>query len=98
MSDDARVPDPLLRHDYGERLFRAAEDFLVTAFEDPRPAGLLTEAPITPGLLACAMHVLCRTAWQQPSDEQVKASVFLSRRPADDGDGDGEEEEAEEEE
>jgi hypothetical protein len=31
------------------------------------------------------MHILTRSAWTQPTDEQVKASMFLGTRDAQQG-------------
>lgn len=72
--------DPLLRHSYGGQLESAAEAFLLNAFE--RAGGApFTEGPDTPPVLvAAAMSILTRSAWTQPTDEQVKASVYLDER------------------
>lgn len=75
--------DPVLRHGYGGQLEAAAEAFLVQAFE--RSGGPLGEEAVPPVLVAAAMHILNRSAWTQPSDEQIKAAMFLSQqaqRPA----------------
>ena len=68
----------MLRHGYGGQLESAAEAFLVQAFE--RSGGPLGEENIPPVLVAAAMHILNRSAWTQPSDEQVKAAMFLSQQ------------------
>ena len=71
--------DPMLRHPYGGQLEAAAESFLITAFEQGG-RGPLGEEGVPPVLVAAAMHVLNRAAWTQPSDEQVKAAMFLSQQ------------------
>ena len=68
--------DTVLRHAYGGQLEAAAEAFLVQAFEHNGQAGGLSDAAVPPVLIAAAMHVLTRTAWTQPSDEQVKAAMY----------------------
>lgn len=80
--------DPLLRHSYGRPLEAAAEHFLIHAFEHGG-RGPLGEESVPPMLIAAAMHILNRTAWTQPSDEQVKAAMYLTTRHAD-GDADEE--------
>ena len=72
--------DPLLRHHYGGQLESAAETFLLSAFE--RAGGApFSEGPDTPPVLvAAAMSILTQSSWTQPSDEQVKASVYLGER------------------
>ena len=70
--------DPMLRHGYGGQLESAAEAFLVQAFE--RSSSPLGEESLPPVLVAAAMHILNRSAWTQPSDEQVKAAMFLSQQ------------------
>lgn len=70
--------DPMLRHGYGGQLESAAEAFLVQAFE--RSGSPLGEGGIQPVLVSAAMHILNRSAWTQPSDEQVKAAMFLSQQ------------------
>ncbi len=72
--------DPILRNAYGGQLESAAESFLVHAFEKGGH-GPLGERDIPPVLVSAAMHILNRSAWTQPSDEQVKAAVFLSKPP-----------------
>ncbi len=71
--------DPMLRHPYGGQLEAAAESFLVNAFAQGG-RGPLGEEGVPPVLVAAAMHVLNRAAWTQPSDEQVKAAMFLSQQ------------------
>lgn len=73
---DAPTNDPVLRHGYGGQLESAAEAFLVQAFENNGQAGGLSDNSVPPVLIAAAMHVLTRTAWTQPSDEQVKADMY----------------------
>ena len=68
----------MLRHGYGGQLESAAEAFLVQAFE--RSGSPLGEEAAPPVLVAAAMHILNRSAWTQPSDEQVKAAMFLSQQ------------------
>ena len=71
--------DPVLRHRYGGQLEASAEAFLVSAFE--RAGGVLSsESEPTGVLVSAAMHILNRSAWKQPSDEQVKASVYLGEK------------------
>ena len=71
--------DPLLRHRYGGQLEAAAENFLLSAFEATPPTlGEGGAAP--PVLVSAAMSILTRSAWTQPTDEQVKASVYLGER------------------
>ena len=69
--------DPLLRHAYGGQLESSAEAFLINVFEQ-NGAGVLG-GDVPPVLVSAAMHILNRSAWTQPSDEQVKAAVFLSK-------------------
>ena len=80
--DDAHAlkADPILRHKYGGQLEAAAESFLVGVFERASTPGSL-ELSLPPGLIGAAMHILNRTAWQQPSDEQIKAAMYLSQGP-----------------
>ena len=71
------MPDPVLRHAYGTHLESAAEAFLLHVFEaETGPRFSEREAP-PPVLVSAAMHILTRSAWTQPSDEQVKASMYL---------------------
>ena len=80
MNVNASTPaDPVLRHHYGGQLESAAEAFLLSAFE--RTSAPFSEGPDMPAVLvSAAMHILNRSAWTQPSDEQVKASVYLGER------------------
>ncbi len=71
--------DPMLRHSYGGQMEAAAEAFMVSAFEQGG-RGPIGEDGVPPVLVAAAMHVLNRAAWTQPSDEQVKAAMFLSQQ------------------
>lgn len=71
--------DPMLRHSYGGQLEAAAEAFLISAFEHDG-SGVLGGSDVPPVLVSAAMHILNRSAWTQPSDEQVKAAMFLSQR------------------
>jgi hypothetical protein len=81
------MPDPVLRHAYGAQLEAAAEAFLLHAFEaETGPRFSEQEGP-TPVLVSAAMHILTRSAWTQPTDEQVKASMFLGTRETSNGDG-----------
>ncbi len=80
-TDSGLKADPMLRHGYGGQLESAAESFLVNAFEKGGH-GPLGEREIPPVLVAAAMHILNRSAWTQPSDEQVKAAMYLSQQPA----------------
>ena len=85
-SPDA-MPDPVLRHAYGGQLEAAAEAFLLHAFEaETTPSFSEQEGP-APVLVSAAMHILTRSAWTQPSDEQVKASMYLGTREVPSGDG-----------
>lgn len=72
--------DPVLRHDYGGDLESAAESFLLAAFEKASGATFNDGADLQPVLVSAAMHILNRSAWTQPNDEQVKASVYLGER------------------
>lgn len=74
------LTDPLLRHGYGGQLESAAEAFLVHAFEQ-NGHGPLGETAVPPVLVSAAMHILNRSAWTQPSDEQIKAAMYLSHQP-----------------
>lgn len=74
--------DPVLRHPYGHPLEAAAEHFLIHAFEHGG-RGPLGEESVPPVLVSAAMHILTRAAWTQPSDEQVKAAMYLSSRHGD---------------
>ncbi len=90
----ASLPDEaMLHHDYGGQLEAAAEDFLVHAFEQGGH-GPLGESGVPPVLVAAAMHVLNRAAWTQPSDEQVKAAMFLSQQAKQNGKVGGDERQA----
>lgn len=73
--------DPMLRHAYGGQLESAAESFLMHAFEKGGH-GPLGEGEVPPVLVSAAMHILNRSAWIQPSDEQIKAAMYLSQPPA----------------
>ncbi len=73
------VHDTVLRHRYGGSLESAAEAFLQQAFETGGRGALGDEA-VPPVLVAAAMHVLNQAAWTQPSDEQVKASMFIHQQ------------------
>lgn len=73
--------DPMLRHAYGGQLESAAESFLIHAFEKGGH-GPLGEGEVPPVLVSAAMHILNRSAWTQPSDEQIKAAMYLSHPPA----------------
>lgn len=76
------MPDPVLRHHYGGQLEAAAEAFLLHAFE-AETGHCFSEKEGPPAILvSAAMHILTRSAWTQPSDEQVKASMFLGTRDA----------------
>ncbi|MGB3544627.1 hypothetical protein [Rubrivirga sp.] len=71
--------DPVLRHTYGGQLEASAEAFLVSAFD--RASGALSSEAEPPGVLvSAAMHILTRASWKQPTDEQVKASVYLGEK------------------
>ena len=73
--------DPLLRHHYGGHLESAAEGFLVSAFDAAAaPTPLSEGGAVPPVLVSAAMSILTRSAWTQPTDEQVKASVYLGER------------------
>lgn len=76
--DPSSPHDPLLRHGYGGQLESAAEAFLVSAFESA--SGPISGGEIPPVLVSAAMHILNRSAWTQPTDEQVKASIYLGER------------------
>ena len=76
---DPHAADPLLRHRYGGQLESAAEAFLIHAFEQGG-SGLLGGDEVPSVLVSAAMHIVNRSAWAQPSDEQVKAAMFLSQR------------------
>lgn len=79
-SDDRGLrADPMLRHTYGGQLEAAAEAFLINAFEQ-NGSGVLGGNDVPPVLVSAAMHIVNRSAWTQPSDEQVKAAMFLSQR------------------
>jgi hypothetical protein len=69
----------MLRHAYSGQLEAAAEAFLINAFEQ-NGSGVLGGGEVPPVLVSAAMHILNRSAWTQPSDEQVKAAMFLSQR------------------
>jgi hypothetical protein len=77
-SDQGLRADPMLRHGYGGQLEAAAEAFLINAFE--QNSGVLGGSEVPPVLVSAAMHIVNRSAWVQPSDEQVKAAMFLSQR------------------
>lgn len=79
---DSKMPDPVLRHTYGGQLEAAAEAFLLHAFEDASGSRFSERESPPPALISAAMHILTRSAWTQPSDEQVKASMFLGTRDA----------------
>ena len=81
------MPDPVLRHSYGGQLEAAAEAFLLHAFETEKPPSFGESAGPPAVLVAAAMHILTRSAWTQPTDEQVKASMFLGTREAPREDG-----------
>ena len=73
--------DPLLRHRYGGQLEAAAESFLITAFDAAAaPPALGEGGAVPPVLVSAAMSILTQSAWTQPTDEQVKASVYLGER------------------
>ncbi len=76
------MPDPVLRHTYGGQLESAAEAFLLHAFEDASGHRFSEKEGPAPVLVSAAMHILTRSAWTQPSDEQVKASMYLGTRSA----------------
>jgi hypothetical protein len=78
-SDQGLRADPMLRHAYGGPLEAAAEAFLINAFEQNGSA-VLGGGEVPPVLVSAAMHIVNRSAWTQPSDEQVKAAMFLSQR------------------
>jgi hypothetical protein len=78
-SDQGLRADPMLRHAYGGQLEAAAEAFLINAFER-NGSGVLGGGEVPPVLVSAAMHIVNRSAWTQPSDEQVKAAMFLSQR------------------
>ncbi|MDX1419581.1 MAG: hypothetical protein R3181_06395 [Rubricoccaceae bacterium] len=71
------MPDPVLRHTYGGQLESAAEAFLLHAFEAETGPSFNEQDGPSPVLVSAAMHIITRSAWTQPSDEQVKASMFL---------------------
>lgn len=79
--DHGLKADPMLRHTYGGQLESAAELFLIHAFEKGGH-GPLGEGEVPPVLVSAAMHILNRSAWTQPSDEQIKAAMYLSQPPA----------------
>ena len=73
--------DPLLRHHYGGQLEASAENFLLSAFDAAAaPPALGEGGAVPPVLVSAAMSILTRSAWTQPTDEQVKASVYLGER------------------
>ena len=73
--------DPLLRHSYGGQLEAAAENFLLSAFDAAAAPPALGEGGAAPPVLvSAAMSILTKSAWTQPTDEQVKASVYLGER------------------
>ena len=76
---DPHAADPLLRHRYGGQLESAAEAFLIHAFEQGG-SGLLGGDEVPSVLVSAAMHIVNRSAWVQPSAEQVKAAMYLSQR------------------
>ena len=78
--DPSSPHDPLLRHGYGGQLESAAEAFLLTAFDKASGSPFSDGQELPPVLVSAAMHILNRSAWTQPSDEQVKASVYLGER------------------
>src|SRR5690606_33179714 len=80
-NDPGLKADPMLRHAYGGQLESAAESFLIHAFEKGGH-GPLGEGEVPPVLVSAAMHILNRSAWTQPSDEQIKAAMYLSQPPA----------------
>jgi hypothetical protein len=81
------MPDPVLRHSYGSHLEAAAEAFLLHAFEAETGHAFSEKEGPPPVLVSAAMHILTRSAWTQPTDEQVKASMFLGTRDAQHDDG-----------
>lgn len=73
--------DPVLRHRYGGQLEVAAETFLLAAFEGEARNGFGGEAAgPPPALVSAAMHILNRSAWTQPTDEQVRAAIYLGQQ------------------
>lgn len=68
--------DAVLRCSYGGQLEASAEAFLISAFEQSG-SSVLGEQNVSGVLVSAAMHILTRTAWTQPTDEQVKASMYL---------------------
>lgn len=70
------APDAVARYTYGGQLEASAEAFLISAF-DQADNSVLGEQNVSGVLVSAAMHILTRTAWTQPTDEQVKASMFL---------------------
>ncbi len=68
--------DSVLRYSYGGQLEAAAESFLLSAFEQSSNS-VLCENGAPSVLVAAAMHIMTRTAWTQPTDEQVKAAMYL---------------------
>lgn len=76
--------DPVLRHNYGGELESAAESFLLAAFDKASGTTFSDGADLQPVLVSAAMHILNRSAWTQPNDEQVKASVYLGERDSHD--------------
>lgn len=79
------MPDPVLRHVYSGQLEAAAEAFLLHAFDAEASPSFSEQTGPTPVLVSAAMHILTRSAWTQPTDEQVKASMFLGTRGAQPG-------------
>lgn len=70
------APDGVLRHDYSARLRAAAEDYLCAVWEHTaHPA--LAEGAVPGVLVVAALHVITGVAWEQPSDEQVRAAMAL---------------------
>lgn len=78
--DTSSPHDPLLRHYYGGQLESAAEAFLLTAFDRASGTAFSEGPDLSPVLISAAMHILNKSAWTQPTDEQVKASVYLGER------------------
>ena len=73
-------PDPVLRQTYGGQLEAAAEAFLLAAFDQATAQTFGEATGPAPTLVSAAMHILNRSAWTQPTDEQVKAAVYLGER------------------
>ena len=71
------MTDPVLRHRYGAQLESAAEQFLLSAFESADDHAFSEREAPAPVLVSAALHIVTRTAWTQPSDEQVKAWMFI---------------------